>query len=109
MQQLLPVLRILRNSCALPSASEWLAGCNAHVHAAGLAVALAKQQQQLPPLQHNPPQLQTSLLLTAMQLLSNMSAASPQAATAVWAYLFPGRLKSILCVHLGEEPECCSS
>jgi len=108
MQELLPVLRILRNSCALAGVCpEWLAGCHAHVHAAQLAVISAQQQQQqqqqLPHLQQESPQPQTSLLPDIHAVVEQHVCSQPSGSrSSVGSCLFPVRLESILRVPLGE-------
>jgi hypothetical protein len=99
----LTLLRVLRNACAAgPAATEVLQASDVHMHAAQLTAATAQAQVQVSTFDPEQCKEQQLLLLTALQLLANMCAASADAAAAVWAVLFPGRLQDILAVPEGE-------
>jgi hypothetical protein len=105
-QQSLTLLRVLRNACAAgPAAAEVLQASGVHVHAAQLAAAIAHAQVQVTTLDPEQCKEQRLLLLTVLQLLANMCAASAEGAAAVWTALYPERLQSILAVPEGNHSQ----
>lgn len=115
---MLVLLRVLRNSCAAgSSAAHIMQQHSLHQAVSQLAANIAARQpglQQEQPatssyatqgaLQDNQqqPAQQDPLLLTAMQLLANLSVADQQH-PIVWKEIFPRKLQSILSSQQGEQ------